>query len=74
MHAELDTSGLLILFPFCTVAAALDLNMELFHDDIYESKRRTGLLLHGFIPCCQKIMDADIRSTLTVKVSLPRKY
>jgi len=73
LHTELDTSGLLMFFPFYTVAAALDLDMELFHGDMYESKRRTGLLLHGFILCCHKIMDVNIRSTLTLTLSLLRK-
>lgn len=45
MHTELDTFGFL-MFPFYTVASELDLNIELFHVDIDESKRRTGILLH----------------------------
>lgn len=56
-HIELDTS-------LCCSHFTL---LHLFHVDIYEIKRRTGILLHGFILCCQKIMDANIRSTLTVK-------
>lgn len=74
MHTELDTSGLLTLFSFYTVAAELHLNMELFHGDIHENKRRTGIFLHGLILCFQKMMDMNFRSTLTVKVSLLRKY
>lgn len=65
-------SPLYVLFPSYTVAAALDLNMEAFHNDISESKR-TGVPLHGFILWDQKIMDVNIRSTITVKDSLPRK-